>query len=326
MHLSKYLPLLLALTIALSCGCASRPSDAKAQPAVRRSMSSTTEPAVRRSLAAPVRAQWKTTATAGSRLATLDGVTIWMSQPATGNPAKPSAIDMKTFFDPVLSGRTSPLARGRQQRIMLDPGHGGHDPGAISGSLRESVITLDIATKTAELLRKAGYQVQLTRTGDDFIDLERRDTLAAQWKADLFVSIHLNSAASAGAAGIETYFIPPVTMRTTQQSAGGPPYEEPLWMQKNYPGNAHPEENMRLAFCVHRRTGAAAQLTDRGIKTARFAVLRSATMPAILVECGFISNSNNAALLAAPEGRDRIARGIASGIQDFAQGAIAPTR
>jgi len=233
---------------------------------------------------------------------------------------------MKTFFDPVMFGRTAPLVRGRPLRIMLDPGHGGHDPGAVSGPFRESVITLDIAKKTAAHLSKAGHQVRLTRTGDDFVAIERRTALADQWKADLFISIHLNAAASANANGLETFLIPPVTMRTTQQSAGGPPYEEPVWSQKAYPGNAHTEENMRLAFAVHRRALHATPFADRGIKTARFAVLRSAAMPAILIECGFISNRNDAAFLATPAGREHIARAIASGLYDYASGSITPLK
>ncbi|MCL1857125.1 MAG: N-acetylmuramoyl-L-alanine amidase [Kiritimatiellaeota bacterium] len=271
------------------------------------------------------KATWKTVFTGGSRIATVDGVKIWLSHPAVG-PAKkagqPAPVDKKAFIDPILFGRTMPLAQGRTLRVMLDPGHGGTDPGAVSKTLKEGDVTLDIAKRTADLLAKQGYSVRLTRTGNESVTLDRRTAMAEQWKADLFVSIHLNAAAAPSATGIETFLITPVGVKTTQQGDSGPPYVETP--QKAYPGNAAHDENMRLAFSVHRRALAATAFTDRGIKTARFAVLRHATMPAILVECGFLSNPANAALHATPDGRARIASGLALGIRDYAHGAITP--
>jgi len=95
-------------------------------------------------------------------------------------------------------------------------------------------------------------------------------------------------------------------------------------IKKTWPGNARNAENLRLAFCVQRRLLRTTDLADRGLKRARFQVLRDASAPAILVEAGFLSNSADAAFLAKPAGRERVARGIYQGIIDYALGQIAP--
>jgi N-acetylmuramoyl-L-alanine amidase len=174
-------------------------------------------------------------------------------------------------------------------KVVIDPGHGGPDAGAVGpAGVREKDVTLAVARRTAEYL--AGpVAVRLTREGDvalgadDNSELGNRAKVANDWGADLFVSIHCNSAASPEARGTETYF---------------------------YPGS---EEGKKLAAALQKSLVGALKLADRGTKEANFAVLRLTECPAALVELAFISNPQEEALLADPEFQDRAARALAEG-------------
>ena len=175
-------------------------------------------------------------------------------------------------------------------KICIDPGHGGKDPGAIglSGTYEKN-IALAVAKKLAARLSPA-CQVVMTRTDDRRLganqkaDLSARTTLANREQANLFVSIHCNSAASAEATGIETFALAP----------GG--------------------EGERLARSIQTELVRETKLADRGVKFANFAVLRKTAMPAVLVELGFISNPAEERLLRDPAWQEKAARAIAIGI------------
>lgn len=263
----------------------------------------------------------------GSRKALLDGVLIWLSQPAElGAGKKPRAtyLDRRTTLDPIMNMDHRPLVTGRAFRVMLDPGHGGEDSGAISsdGKRHESTYVLDIARRASSYLNKAGYEVRMTRNNDKtFVTLEDRPLIASAWQADVYVSIHLNAAVGNGAKGMEAYVIPPPGVRATAQSDQAKLSAEQVErIAKTYPGNRHNDANLRLAFCIQRRLKITTPFHDRGIKRARFSVLRDAKMPAVLVEAGFISNSEDADFMSTASGRERIARGIYQGIVDYATG------
>lgn len=169
--------------------------------------------------------------------------------------------------------------------IVLDPGHGGVDPGAPApGSLEEKDITLSIARKARELLAEAGARVVLTRDGDQTIGLYERADLANQAGAELFVSIHANTSPFRSAAGIETYY---------------------------YPGST---EGRRLAAILQRALVARLGRPDREVRRADFVVVREPAAPAALIECGYLSNREEARLLTSGEFQLRIARAIAEGI------------
>lgn len=187
----------------------------------------------------------------------------------------------------VLELEGSPLS-GRQ--IWVDPGHGGHDPGALgpSGS-QEKQVNLGVALRLRDLLVQAGAQVQLTRQDDRFVELRARIQGANAAKADIFVSIHANSASNPQAAGIETYY----------------------W--DNHPDSA------RLAQAIHRHLVEDLGLRDRGVKKNDYLVLREAQMPAVLVELGFISNPEEERLLTDPSFQQRAAIAIQKGIFDYFQ-------
>jgi N-acetylmuramoyl-L-alanine amidase len=198
------------------------------------------------------------------------------------------------------------LGRARDvfDTVVLDPGHGGADAGATGpGGVREKDLTLSIALATAALLReRAGLDVQLTRDGDADVGLVTRTEIANRLQADLFVSIHANAAIGGPATGAETYFLhldatdePSRTLAALENDAtglgrrsGGDGLELLLWdlAQAQYL-----EESSHLAEAVQRELNALAGTPDRGVKQANFLVLRGATMPAVLVEVGFLSNS-----------------------------------
>ncbi len=194
--------------------------------------------------------------------------------------------------------------------VVLDPGHGGNDPGAIaaSNSLLEKQMTLDIARRVAKRLRAEKLKVYLTHETDKTLQLEFRPRIAKNRKADIFVSIHLNSSTSQTASGLETY-------RLT--ASGFPSVESALeqtFPQTAYIGNGFNEANVLLGFHIQEQIQRKITTIDRGVKHARYIVLRDAPCPAVLIECGFLSNVKDAKNIASAGYRNEIANGIALGI------------
>ncbi len=175
-------------------------------------------------------------------------------------------------------------------KICVDPGHGGYDPGAVGPSgLKEKDITLAVSFLVAEKLKAAGQNVVLTRIGDIVTwtpdgDLPKRCQVANNFNADVFVSIHCNSATNPAATGTETYH------------------------------HAASTNGKRLAGAVQGELVAALGLPDRGVKTANFYVLAHTNMPAVLVELAFICNPKEEALLATPSIQEKMAQAIARGV------------
>lgn len=173
-------------------------------------------------------------------------------------------------------------------RIFLDPGHGGTNPGAIGiNGLRESEVTLDVSLKTGRLLQAEGYTVNFSRTSQVNVSLSERARLANEWGADYFVSIHCNSNVDPIYKGTETFY-----------------YREGTVAED-------------FALAVNTALVNEINTRDLGIFTANFAVLRLTRMPAILVELAFLSNPEEAALLATESFRQKCAVGVSRGIIDF---------
>ena len=169
--------------------------------------------------------------------------------------------------------------------VVLDPGHGGSDPGAVGpNGLKEAHVNLAVALKVAEKLRKAGVEVKLTRTSDVFVDLQPRCDIANSSGTDYFVSIHCNSAGTPEAKGTETYCY----------KFGG--------------------QGEVLAKAIQAELIAATSRANRGVKTANYYVLRNTNMPAVLVELAFISNADEERLLRSAEFQEKCAAAIARGI------------
>lgn len=213
--------------------------------------------------------------------------------------------------------------------VVIDPGHGGVEVGAIGpGGLVEKNVTLEIAHRLAALLRQQGLRVILTRDSDEVVSLEQRTAIANQYKADLFLSIHLNAAPVSVARGSETYFLSldatddaarmAAERENSQDSAapapGGGDLDFILW------DLAHTEsvrESSRFAEIVQDEMNRINDITNRGVKQAPFKVLVGATMPAALVEVGFISNPDEEAKLASDAFQVQLTQSLADAVTRY---------
>lgn len=218
---------------------------------------------------------------------------------------------------------------------VIDPGHGGDQEGAISpAGEKEKDLSLDLALRISRRLRKLGAKVVLTRAGDVAVPLANRAALATALRADLFVSVHLNSMPTAEqrgrVSGIETYFLSAdatdsrasaVAARENADRLAGEPEPDPndpvAGILSSLADAAVLQQSSRLAYAVHERLVSALGAEDHGVKQAPFYVLAGARMPAVLLEVGFISNPAEAAKLRRREYRDRIADAVADGIRVF---------
>ena len=260
----------------------------------------------------------------GYQTAVIDGVTVFLLEPALLDPktrkGKPSALDYRNTVCPLVNATAKPLVDGRPVRVFIDPSHGGADSGALSQDrkLVEGKVVLDIAKRLATYLTQSGFDVRLSRQDNTLSPLlEERTLMAAKWKADLFVSVHINATGDgdSSAYGLETFILPPAGSSSTYGS-------RPSATVQN--GNGNDVRNMQLGYAIQRRALKTSRLADRGLRRARFSVLREASMPAALVECGFISSPRDRKILTTADGRERIARGLYQGICDYAFGTLAP--
>jgi N-acetylmuramoyl-L-alanine amidase len=219
--------------------------------------------------------------------------------------------------------------------IVLDPGHGGRDPGAVGRSIgaREKDINLSVSLMLKEYLeQELGLNVLLTRSDDRFVSLQERTRFANDNKADLFISIHTNASRDRSSRGIEMYYLS--TAKTTEARAvealensvvekyeGGTEalrkYDDLALILSDIMQAENLEQSSNLAMKLQMNICAGTKSSDRGIKQANFYVLRGAFMPAVLVEMGFISNPVEETFLVNRQYQDRLARTIFEGIKSF---------
>ncbi len=236
----------------------------------------------------------------------LSGVKTYLLYPPfiRGGHAYISEADFLKVIDPALRPRA--LKPHGMKVIMLDPGHGGKDQGGKGRSYREKDIVLRLAWELRKELRKYGYTVYMTRTSDRFIELADRSAIAKKYGADLFISIHGNITKDKSIHGIETFCITPAGAPST--------YDRPGRGGARTAGNANGKNSLKLAYEIQKGTVASTGAVDRGVKHARFVVLKNAPCPAILFEAGFLSNRREELSLANSAYRAKIIRGIVSGI------------
>lgn len=226
--------------------------------------------------------------------------------------------------------RPSALPSPHLRAIAVDAGHGGHDAGAIGRKgLREKSVTLDIARRLRDLLSRDGFRVVMTRSDDRFIPLYGRSGVANRAGADLFISIHANASRSRSADGFEAYYLSEATDDHARALEAAENTRLPDDLGGAIPSGAqaivwdllyteHRAESLQLAGHICRgMTTHTARSKNRGVKSARFAVLKGARMPAVLVEVGFISHPGEEAELRSGEYRQRIAEGIRRGVLAF---------
>lgn len=221
------------------------------------------------------------------------------------------ALDLNKTIHPLLDAGAG-LVLPPQPVIVIDPGHGGENAGAKSvlGNRYEKEFTLDLARRLQALLSARGAQVFLTRSADYDLALSNRVTFADEHKANLFLSLHFNSAApSSSETGLETYCLTPVGMPSSLTRGFA---DE---VNTTFPNNAFDTENLQLALRVHRAILNVNSHRDRGVRRARFpGVLRGQQRPAILVEAGYLSNPQEARLIEDAAYRQRLAEAVASAL------------
>lgn len=247
---------------------------------------------------------------ANSCEATINGVQVWLCLPFAVVKGVPyiAELDVDETLGPLLEPADYRDSKS-VKTICLDPGHGGKDPGNRVGSHEEKHYTLLLAFDVRKELRKAGFKVIMTRTRDKYVDLPARPAYANRHHADLFVSLHFNAVSSSRneVEGSEVYCITPVGASSTNARGAGSGHPPTI-------GNRHEERSLWLAYDVQKSLVKNLGTEDRGVRRARFAVLRAAKMPAILVEGGFMSNPAEGKKIFTLSYRLKMASAITKGI------------
>ena len=262
------------------------------------------------------------------------------SKPAAVEPAllpsKPAAPKTLPPAAPV-SNSNGKFSLSRQlglsvSRVVIDAGHGGHDPGAHGNGITESELTLDVALRLQKLLEdKEGVEVVMTRDTDIFIPLEERTAIANRENADLFLSIHANASRNPAARGIETYFLnfamnPEAEAVAARENAtSAQPMHNLPDIVKAIALNNKANESRDLAETVQKSMAKRLStrnktLRDLGVKQAPFVVLIGAVMPSVLAEISFVTNKQDGALLKTPAYRQQIAQALFDAILNYQQG------
>lgn len=224
-----------------------------------------------------------------------------------GGMAMLSTVDLAKLVDPVV--RPSYIRKPILfDTVVLDAGHGAHDTGAKGPYGREKDYALDMVLRIEKELQARGFKTLLTRREDIFLTLGQRVEIANRQKNAIFISMHFNSSGARTANGIETYALAP---QGTSSTDGSSPWNSLLT------GNVRDAENIALATAVHAHVISELQSVDRGIKRARFNVLRGINKPAILFEGGFVTSPSEGKLINDPEHRQRIAVSIADAVVRF---------
>ncbi|HEX2664579.1 MAG TPA: N-acetylmuramoyl-L-alanine amidase [Candidatus Acidoferrum sp.] len=257
------------------------------------------------------------------------------SSKASAADAKPELVRPASSPQPLRDGqstltRTLGLKIGR---IVIDPGHGGHDTGTIGPTgLMEKDLCLDVALRLGKIIeqRLPGADVIYTRSDDTFVPLEERTNIANQAKADLFISIHANSSRDTGARGIETYYLnlkgtsEAMEVAARENATAQEGVHELESLVKRIAQTEKIDESKEFAEDIQESLSDRIQKTsksvrNRGVRKAPFVVLIGADMPSILTEISFLSNPADEKLLKQPEQRQRVAEGLYQGISSYLQ-------
>lgn len=249
------------------------------------------------------------TITPGSTRTLFNGTIVHLPEPAFRDAEgriSLTPLSLQKTVEPLLNRRTGNARPVK--RILLDPGHGGAELGAVGKSCQEKALNLALSLAVKRELEKRGYTVLMTRAKDQAVSLDRRGKLTGELRADLFLSIHHNASPSnPKATGIETYALTPGGAAST---SGGSP-------GKALPANRFDTASINLAERIQTRLVRATGGPDRGTKYARFRVLTLAECPAVLIEAGFISTPLEEQAIASPLRQQRAAAAIAEGVAAY---------
>jgi N-acetylmuramoyl-L-alanine amidase len=254
----------------------------------------------------------------GSREVMINGVRSWLCFPLIEQDGKflVSRMDVAKTIEPLVRPhRVSNV--GNVQTVVLDPGHGGYDKGQVSRYGCEKDFALDVARKLRPLLQSKGLRVIMTREGDYFVPLEVRAKIANAARNPIFVSIHFNATNdNPSATGFEIFSFTPRGAPSTSDSAAA------LSSFSMQPGSEVDAQSMALSACIYHSMVGHIPEFDRGIKRARFAVLRLTKVPAVLIEGGFLTERGESRLIAKNDWRGKLAQAIGVGIESYRALAI----
>ena len=243
-------------------------------------------------------------------------------------------------IDDAQGAKTASVAAGKIYKstkgklIVIDPGHGGSDSGAVGNGLKEKNVVLATSKKLGALLQKRGYKVLYTRSTDVFINLRSRTAFAAKKNADMFISIHANAAPNASSAlkmsGVETFFLSPARSERSKNAAAlenrGDLEDMNTFSKQTFLNFLNREKiisSNKLAIDIQSYMLSSVKKSfssrDGGVREAPFWVLVGATMPAVLVEMGYITHPQEGKNLGKSAYQDRIAQGIANGVDAYFQ-------
>jgi N-acetylmuramoyl-L-alanine amidase len=248
--------------------------------------------------------------------AEINGVHVALSFPVANDHGNPliAQFDLDKTIRPLLFPSRY-LAPDKITTICLDPGHGGKDPGNRIGGIfwhNEKTYTLLLALELRDQLKRAGFNVVLTRTRDAYVDLPVRPAVANRAGADLFVSLHFNATPTGKdqVAGPQTYCITPVGASSTDAQGEGANHGLTT-------ANRSETKSLLFAYQIQKSLVRNLGVNDRSVRRARFAVLRDAQMPAILIEGGYMSNPSEARRIYDPVWRRQLAAAIVKGILNY---------
>ncbi len=277
-------------------------------------------------------------------------VTTRLSPP--GISVQASAANLADGLAPPPAGKNGPVLQGRfsgdesdeggkagtlmeqlgltVRTIMLDPGHGGKDPGAMGNGIRESSVTLQLAKMLGERLRKAGFIVLYTREKDVYVALEQRTEMANKKKADLFISLHVNASTDKNLNGLETYFLDlartssAATVAARENAVSVKSISDLQFILTDLMLSAKLQESRELSRIMQGSMHGRAQragfgVANNGVRSAPFYVLMGARMPAALVEIGYLSNAADAKRIQSDTYLERLADGLAAGVAAYKQ-------
>ena len=249
----------------------------------------------------------------GSREAMINGARSWLCFPVIEQEGKVlvSRTDVAKTIEPLVRPHRVPNV-GKVQTVVLDPGHGGHDKGQMSRYGAEKDFALDVARKLRPILQAKGFRVIMTREGDYFVPLEVRAKIANSARNSIFVSIHFNATNDdPNATGFEIFSFTP---RGAPSTSDGTLASNSFNMQ---PGSSVDAQSMALSACIYHSLLGQLREYDRGIKRARFAVLRLTKVPAVLIEGGFLTERGESKLISNKDWRAKFAGAIGMGIESY---------
>lgn len=257
------------------------------------------------------------TLSSGSQRINFNGSWVYLLEPLLSSGGKSvlyslSQSNLNKIIYPLLNREIAPA--GPVKVIVIDPGHGGSDVGAVGTKYQEKTLNLALARMIAAELSRRGFVVKMTRDTDKYISLAARGRFAAAQKADLFISVHHNAAANKTATGVETYAMTPYGFCNTD---GG------NVAKSVSPSNRYDSANLNLAQEIQLNLVRATAGPDRGVKFARFQVLTQAQCPAVLIEAGFITTPKEEILIANSQRQRNVAVAVANAVAAFNRYVVA---